>query len=86
MNNEWTMEEFSVSTIEKNMKANIFVTPKYQRGIVWSDKQRDDLVDTIKKGLPFGTLLLYKNDANVYQIIDGLQRSTAVVEFVNNPT
>ena len=86
MNNEWKMEEFSVLEIDKNLSSKKFVVPRYQRGVVWNDRQRADLVDTIKKGLPFGTLLLYKNDLNLYQIIDGLQRSHAVIEFVNNPT
>lgn len=86
MNNEWIMEEFSALAIDKNIASKKFLIPRYQRGVVWNDRQRADLVDTIKKGLPFGTLLLYKNDANIYQIIDGLQRSHAIIEFVNNPT
>lgn len=86
MNNEWKMEEFSVLEIDRNLSSKKFVVPRYQRGVVWNDRQRADLVDTIKKGLPFGALLLYKNDDNIYQIIDGLQRSHAVIEFVNNPT
>lgn len=86
MNNEWNLEEFNATEIEYNMKEDIFVVPRYQRGIVWRDKQRSDLIDTIKKGLPFGTLLLYKDTLGSYQIIDGLQRSTALIKFVKNPT
>ena len=87
MKNSWDKEEFTPRQIDENMNKNkTFVVPTYQRGIVWTDKQKADLVDTIKKGLPFGTLLLYKDNNNVYQIIDGLQRSSAVIEFVNNPT
>lgn len=87
MNNEWKMEEFSATTIEANINNKTFLVPRYQRGIVWGDRQRADLVDTIKKGLPFGTLLLYKDErSNTYQIIDGLQRSNAIIEFVQNPT
>lgn len=86
MKNEWKMEEFSAVSIEENISNKTFVVPRYQRGVVWKDQQRADLVDTIKKGLPFGTLLLYKDDAGTYQIIDGLQRSNAIIEFVTNPT
>ena len=80
------MEEFSATSIEQNITNKVFVVPRYQRGVVWKDQQRADLVDTIKKGLPFGTLLLYKDDNGVYQIIDGLQRSNAIIAFVQNPT
>lgn len=87
MNTEWKLEEFSALDIDRNMKQDIFVVPRYQRGVVWKDQQRADLVDTIKKGLPFGSLLLYKDkNTNVYQIIDGLQRSKAIIKFVQNPT
>ena len=86
MANTWKPETFKPSQIKANMDANIFKVPKYQRGIVWKDPQRADLIDTIKKGLPFGSLLLYKEaSGNTYQIIDGLQRSTAIVGFVENP-
>lgn len=86
MKNEWTVEEFKATMIEENIRKKIFVVPRYQRGLVWRDEQRFDLVDTIKKGLPFGTLLLYKTSNGTYQIIDGLQRSNAILEFVKKPT
>ena len=85
MANTWKPETFKPSQIKKNMDDRVFTVPKYQRGIVWTDKQREYLIDTIKKGLPFGSLLLYKESSGTYQIIDGLQRSTAVVGFVENP-
>ena len=59
MKNDWKTDEFKATTIKENMDSGVFNVPKYQRGIVWSDKQRAELVDTIKKGLPFGSLLLY---------------------------
>ncbi|MCR5673001.1 MAG: DUF262 domain-containing protein [Lachnospiraceae bacterium] len=85
MSNEWKMEQFSATEIEENIKNKVFLIPKYQRGVVWNDKKRAGLVDTIKKGLPFGTLLLYKDCNSTYQIIDGLQRSNAIIQFVTNP-
>lgn len=84
--NNWSSEEFTITEIDENMKNKIFIVPKYQRGIVWNDDQRDALVDTIKRGLPFGSLLLYKTNDGNYQIIDGLQRITSLIDFRNNPT
>lgn len=86
MNNQWKIEEFTALQIEENLSNKIFSVPRYQRGLVWKDKQKNDLVDTIKKGLPFGTLLLYKSGNGIYQVIDGLQRSNSILEFVKNPT
>lgn len=87
MKNTWTVEEFTPEQIDKNLNENkSFVVPRYQRGIVWKDSQRAELVDTIKLGLPFGSLLLFKDPDGKYQIIDGLQRSNAIVSFVKTPT
>ena len=86
MANTWKPETFKPTQIKANMASDVFTVPKYQRGLVWKDSQKETLIDTIKKGLPFGALLLYRDDKNNnYQIIDGLQRSSAIVEFVDNP-
>ena len=83
-NNSWKPDQFKPKDIKAKMDNKTFTVPIYQRGIVWNDKQRAELVDTIKRGLPFGSLLLYK-DGSKYQIIDGLQRSTSLCGFVDNP-
>lgn len=87
MSNSWKVNTFKPSEIKRRMEDHTFTVPRYQRGIVWSEAQERDLVDTIKKGLPFGSLLLYKqsSQSDSYQIIDGLQRSSALVGFVENP-
>lgn len=85
MSNTWKPDTFKPQDIKTNLDNRTFIVPRFQRGIVWNNQQRLDLVDTIKKGLPFGSLLLYKDSNSTYQIIDGLQRSTAIKEFVKNP-
>ena len=75
MNNTWKLETFSAEKINENIEKKIFTIPRYQRGVVWSQSQKDTLIDTIKKGLPFGSLLLYlngneKNKKNYNQTIE----------------
>ena len=81
MKNTWKLESFTAEQINENIDKKVFTIPMYQRGVVWSQSQKDILIDTIKKGLPFGSLLLYYNNDDgrgTYQIIDGLQRSVNV--------
>ena len=88
MKNTWKLESFTAEQINENIDKKVFTIPMYQRGVVWSQSQKDILIDTIKKGLPFGSLLLYYNNDDgrgTYQIIDGLQRSTTIIDFVQNP-
>lgn len=84
--NNWSNEKMTATTIHEKMENGTFVVPKYQRGIVWKEQKKKDLIDTIKKGLPFGSILLYEDEKNKqYKLIDGLQRCTTVYEFISNP-
>lgn len=86
MSNSWKPDTFTITKVDENIKSGKFIVPRFQRGVVWTDDQKQDLVDTIKRGLPFGSILLYEGSDGNYQIIDGLQRSRALIEFRNNPT
>jgi len=90
----WFVEDIIAATT-KEIKGKVEITvPKFQRGLVWNKKKQEGLIDSIKKGYPIGTLLLYevalksKNSANAvrsYNLIDGLQRSHALKEYSKNP-
>ena len=88
MTNNWKPKTITVRELEEKMKKNAIAVPTYQRGIVWSERMQKDLIDSIKKGYPFGSLVMYKYDSpeEPLLLIDGLQRSTSLFRFVNNPT
>lgn len=81
---KWEMSKYTVEQLNNDYKNGKITVPKYQRGAVWNKKQREKLIDSMNKGYPFGSILLYQNDGK-RQIIDGLQRSTTIIEFVKNP-
>lgn len=86
MQNNWSLEKIKAKQLDEEIKSKKIVIPKYQRGIVWNQKKRDLLIETIKKGLPFGSILIYKDENGRKELIDGLQRSTTIFEFINNPS
>lgn len=58
----------------------------FQRNLVWSEEQKKTFIDSVKKGFPIGTLLFYKvKDKDTYSLIDGLQRSTTIKDFMKLP-
>lgn len=63
------------------------VLPSYQRGLVWKSEKKTSLIDSMHKGFPIGSLLVYKSkddrpDGRVsLQVIDGLQRTSAIVDY-----
>ncbi len=80
----WKMDNLSVEKLSNDIKNGKITVPKYQRGVVWNKQQKDQLIDSMYKGYPFGSILLYEKNNNM-QIIDGLQRSTTIIEYVKNP-
>lgn len=65
--------------------------PKFQRHIVWNDGQREALIDSIHRGYPIGSILLCKraggapSPKDVYQVVDGLQRTSTLVAYSQEP-
>lgn len=66
------------------LKENI-VIPKFQRGLVWSSTKKREFIKTLKEGNPIGVLLLYREtETSKYQVIDGLQRFTTMMDYSAN--
>ncbi len=86
----WSVEDIINALKENPPKREKVMIPKFQRTLVWKDRQRQLLIDSIKKGMPIGAILVYKmgdNDGNTeYQLIDGLQRVTTLKRYYEKPT
>ena len=87
------MKEVSVSdviegykdTIEDGVLAyngNLQVRPAYQREFVYKDKQREAVIETIRKDFPLNLMYWVKNDDDTYEVLDGQQRTISICEYV----
>lgn len=71
-----------------------FIIPEYQRGLVWSETQKVNLIKTIMAGVPIGTFVfarqaydkqtLKKLPVRKYYLLDGQQRLNAIRGFLDN--
>jgi len=59
------------------------VRPKYQREFVYKDKQRDAVLDTVKKGFPLNVMYWMVRDDGGYEVLDGQQRTISLGQYVN---
>lgn len=55
--------------------------PKFQRNFVWKKKARKELINSIKLGLPIGSFLLQRIDNDQFNIIDGRQRFSTLLDY-----
>ncbi|WP_404354281.1 DUF262 domain-containing protein [Exiguobacterium aurantiacum] len=65
------------------------LSPKYQRNQIWNLKAKSYLIDTIVRGLPVPQVFLrqttdVKTLQTLREVIDGQQRLTAIIEFIND--
>ncbi|MGW1791782.1 GmrSD restriction endonuclease domain-containing protein [Streptomyces tubercidicus] len=68
-------------------KKRLIVNRRYQRKLVWSVEEKVKLIDSVVNELPIPLILLAQRKragAEIYEIIDGLQRLDAFFSFMEN--
>lgn len=58
------------------------IRPKYQREFVYKDKQRDAVIDTVRKEFPLNVMYWVDNGDDTYEVLDGQQRTISICEYV----
>lgn len=80
------------SLISKYFVFGIDMNPEYQRGLVWTEEQKVKLIDSIFNNVSIGAFVLAekkwftdgKVTSEMYEIVDGKQRLTAIVDFISS--
>lgn len=58
------------------------IRPKYQREFVYKDKQRDSVIETVRKNFPLNVMYWVRNTDDTYEVLDGQQRTISICEYV----
>ena len=58
------------------------VRPAFQREFVYKDKQRDEVIHTIRKGFPLNVMYWVKSESG-YELMDGQQRTVSICQYLN---
>ena len=59
------------------------IRPPYQREFIYKDKQRDAVIETIRKGFPLNTMYWSKVGDDKFEVLDGQQRTISIGQFIN---
>ena len=57
------------------------IRPKYQREFVYKDKQRDAVIDTVRKNFPLN-IMYWAASEDGYELLDGQQRTLSLCEYI----
>ena len=75
----------SCADIYRMYKTNqLNVEPDFQRGMVWTDKEQTEFIDSLAKKLPIPSLCFsYDHNTEKYDVIDGSQRTRTIIRFLD---
>lgn len=59
------------------------IRPKYQREFVYTGKQRDAVIETIKNDFPLNVMYWVKTDQGNYEVLDGQQRTISIGQYIS---
>jgi HNH endonuclease/Protein of unknown function DUF262 len=60
------------------------VRPPYQREFVYGDKERNAVVDTLRKAFPLNVMYWAVRDDGTFEVIDGQQRTISICQYVHS--
>jgi hypothetical protein len=84
---ELSSTTLSIQTLYRMFRdGDFYVDRKYQRKLVWTLEEKQQLVDSVLKEFPVPLVLLARRSSEgaIYNIIDGLQRLHTVFSFIEN--
>lgn len=78
-------EGSSVFELKRQHEKNrINLSPDYQRGSVWSLRQKSELIESILMGIPLPIMYFFEDELGVKQVVDGKQRLSTLFSFLDN--
>ena len=65
-------------------EGQIYISPPYQRKFRWLPRQISQLIESILLGIPVPSLFMATNADNTWEVVDGVQRLSAIVKFAGS--
>lgn len=60
----------------------LVINPNFQRFFRWTAAQKSRLIESILLGIPIPPIFVYQREDGVWELVDGLQRISTILEFL----
>ena len=70
--------------LRKLNRKQLIIDPEFQRNLVWKLEQKSLFIESVLLNIPLPPLYINQSIEGTYIIVDGLQRTTTLADFVNN--
>ena len=75
--------DLSIGEITSMYEANeIQIDPAFQRLFRWKSEQKSKLIESFLLSIPIPSIFVFERADNVWELIDGLQRLSTILEFI----
>lgn len=64
---------------------SIDIAPEYQRHFKWNPERQSQLIESLLLGIPVPSLFMATNADATWEVVDGLQRLTTLINFAGSP-
>jgi len=88
---KYTIRSIALLNIVNDVKAGRLIPDAYfQRNLVWREVHKKDFIETVLQGYPFPQMFFSRGKIDIEKmtstscIVDGQQRTNAIIEFVDN--
>lgn len=78
-----TASVFQMKRKWEKIPSMLNLTPEFQRELVWSSKQKSELIESMIMGIPLPAFYVREDKNGVYIVVDGKQRLTSLFEFID---
>lgn len=79
-----TASVFQLKRRWEKIPSMLDLTPPFQRNMVWSPKQKSELIESIIMGIPLPAFYVKESPEGVYVVVDGKQRLGTLFDFIDN--
>jgi len=59
----------------------LIIRPEFQRFFRWTKLQKSRLIESILLGIPLPSIFVAQNEAGVWELVDGLQRVSTILQL-----
>lgn len=75
--------DFTVKELISLVKDSVIsISPDYQRKFRWDEERQSSLIESILLGIPIPSIFMATNDDATWEVIDGVQRISTILNFV----
>lgn len=82
---EFITDAYSMSIgelISMYKEGELIINPIFQRAFRWTINQQSKLIESILIGVPLPSIFVYQNKDGKWEVVDGVQRLSTILQFV----